>query len=192
MDIPLSAFAPENLVSRDRFGSPVPRQPAHLHTQAESSAYLRHSSRVPRWRLRPNERLCIKRSSLVRPSSRVVQVFEGDGAFEGRAVRHGCCKALRELWKETRAMASRQRTTESSPLWSRLKISSLDQSLSTLPFGHRFTSQEARKGSPKPFACQGEIRPRTQTSYIIIIFSSGASLATPRTRCLKTPPSCTR
>ena len=25
---PLSAFAPENLVSRDGFGSPVPRQPA--------------------------------------------------------------------------------------------------------------------------------------------------------------------
>ena len=34
----LSAFAPENLVSRDGFGSPVPRQPAHLHTQAESGA----------------------------------------------------------------------------------------------------------------------------------------------------------
>ena len=32
----LSPFAPENLVSRDGFGSPVPRQPAHLHTQAES------------------------------------------------------------------------------------------------------------------------------------------------------------
>ena len=30
----LSAFAPENLASRDGFGSPVPRQPAHLHTQA--------------------------------------------------------------------------------------------------------------------------------------------------------------
>ena len=30
--ISLSAFAPENLVSRDGFGSPVPRQPAHLHT----------------------------------------------------------------------------------------------------------------------------------------------------------------
>ena len=28
-------FAPEKLVSRDGFGSPVPRQPAHLHTQAE-------------------------------------------------------------------------------------------------------------------------------------------------------------
>ena len=32
----LSSLAPENLVSRDRFGSPVPRQPAHLHIQAES------------------------------------------------------------------------------------------------------------------------------------------------------------
>ena len=29
----LSAFVPENLVSRDGFGSPVPRQPAHLHTR---------------------------------------------------------------------------------------------------------------------------------------------------------------
>ena len=46
----LSLFAPENLVSRDGFGSPVPRQPAHLHTQAESGAYLRDSSRVPRRR----------------------------------------------------------------------------------------------------------------------------------------------
>ena len=46
-----SAFAPENLVSRDGFGSPVPRQPAYLHTQAESGAYLRDFSRVPRRRL---------------------------------------------------------------------------------------------------------------------------------------------
>ena len=50
MNIPLSAFAPDNLVSRNGFGSPVPRQPAHLHTQAEYSAYLRDSSRVPRRR----------------------------------------------------------------------------------------------------------------------------------------------
>ena len=50
MNISLSAFAPENLVSRDGFGSPVPRQPAHLHTQAESGVYLRDSSRVPRRR----------------------------------------------------------------------------------------------------------------------------------------------
>ena len=48
--ISLSAFGPENLVSRDGFGSPVPRQPAHIHTQAESGPYLRDSSRVPRRR----------------------------------------------------------------------------------------------------------------------------------------------
>ena len=41
--ISLFPFAPENLVSRDGFGSPVPRQPAHLHTQAEYGAYLRDS-----------------------------------------------------------------------------------------------------------------------------------------------------
>ena len=46
----LSAFAAENLVSRDGFGSPVPRQPAHLHPQVEYGAYLRESSRVPRRR----------------------------------------------------------------------------------------------------------------------------------------------
>ena len=51
VDISLPAFVPENLVSRDRFGSLVPRQPAHLHTQAESGAHLlRGSSRVPRRR----------------------------------------------------------------------------------------------------------------------------------------------
>ena len=49
-EISLSAFAPENLVSRDGFGSPVPRQSAHVHTQAESGAYFGGSSRVPRWR----------------------------------------------------------------------------------------------------------------------------------------------
>ena len=42
---------PENLVSRDGFSRPVPRQPAHPHTQAESGAYSRDSSRVPRRRL---------------------------------------------------------------------------------------------------------------------------------------------
>ena len=41
MNISLSAFVPENLVSRDEFGSPVPRQPAHLHTQAEFGAYFK-------------------------------------------------------------------------------------------------------------------------------------------------------
>ena len=50
MNMSLPAFVPEDLVSRDGFGSPVPRQPAHLHTQAESGTYLRNSSRVPRRR----------------------------------------------------------------------------------------------------------------------------------------------
>ena len=40
----------ENLFSRDGFSRPVPRQPTHLHTQAESGAYLRGSCRVPRRR----------------------------------------------------------------------------------------------------------------------------------------------
>ena len=44
-NISLSTCVPENLVSRDGFSRPVPRQPAHHHTQAESGAYLRNSSR---------------------------------------------------------------------------------------------------------------------------------------------------
>ena len=51
MNNSLSPFAPEKLVSRGGFGSPVPRQPVHLHNQAESAAYIRGSPRVPRRRL---------------------------------------------------------------------------------------------------------------------------------------------
>ena len=50
MNIPLFPCVSEDLVSRDGFSRPVPRQPAHLHTQTESGAYLRDSSRVPRRR----------------------------------------------------------------------------------------------------------------------------------------------
>ena len=50
MNISLSPFAPEDLVSRDGLGSPVPRQPAYLHTLAESGAYLRDPSPFPRRR----------------------------------------------------------------------------------------------------------------------------------------------
>ena len=49
-DFSLPWVAPENLVSRDGFGSPVLRQPAHIHTQAEYGAYSRDSSRFPRRR----------------------------------------------------------------------------------------------------------------------------------------------
>ena len=37
-NISLSALLSETLVSRDGFGSPLPRQPAHLQNQAESGA----------------------------------------------------------------------------------------------------------------------------------------------------------
>ena len=49
-NVPLSPCVPENLASREGFSRPVPRQPAHLHAQAESDAYLRDSSRVRRRR----------------------------------------------------------------------------------------------------------------------------------------------
>ena len=45
----LPQFVPKKLVSRDGFRRSVPRQPAHLHTQAESGAYSRDFSRFP-WR----------------------------------------------------------------------------------------------------------------------------------------------
>ena len=48
MNIFLSPYVPESLVSRDGFSRPVPRQLAHLHTQAEYGAYSRDSSRFPR------------------------------------------------------------------------------------------------------------------------------------------------
>ena len=47
---PKTPFVLENLVLRDGFGISVPRQPAHLDTQAESGAYLRDSSPFPRRR----------------------------------------------------------------------------------------------------------------------------------------------
>ena len=40
MNISLSPFAPENWISRDGFGSSVPRQSAHLRTQAECGASI--------------------------------------------------------------------------------------------------------------------------------------------------------
>ena len=44
VSISLSLFAPENLVSRNGFGSPVLRHPFIYRTQAESYAYLRDSA----------------------------------------------------------------------------------------------------------------------------------------------------
>ena len=41
------SFAPEDIVSRDRFGYPVPRQPLIVHTQAESRAYSSRALLLP-------------------------------------------------------------------------------------------------------------------------------------------------
>ena len=46
-NIPLSPCVPENLVSRDGFSRPVARQPAHVHTQAESGAWASLSIKIP-------------------------------------------------------------------------------------------------------------------------------------------------
>ena len=96
MNTPLSPCVPENLVSRDGFSRPVPRQPAHLHTQAESGAYLRDSSRVPR--RRPFMRPPYAIGSV--PSYRVTQLrtdgvhcreFAGTGPVSLKVVPNGCC-----------------------------------------------------------------------------------------------------
>ena len=98
MNIPLSAFVPENLVSRDCFGSPVPRQPAHLHTQAESGAYLRDSSRVPRRRLyiylnrhTPSGQSQIYRVTQLRTDGVYCRESAGTGPVNLKVVPNECC-----------------------------------------------------------------------------------------------------
>ena len=100
INISLSAFVPENLVSRDGFGSPVPRQPAHLHTQAESGAYLWDSSRVPR---RRPFIYCIQNRNTPSGQSRVYRVTQlrtdgvhcresaGTGPVNLKVVPNECC-----------------------------------------------------------------------------------------------------
>ena len=70
MNISLFPFAHDNLVSRDGFGRPIPREPAHLHTQAESGAYSRDSSRFPR------RRPCIYTANRHRVSPEFYQVTQ--------------------------------------------------------------------------------------------------------------------
>ena len=88
MQISPSPFAPENLVPRDGFDSPVPRQPARLHTRAESGAYLRDSSRVPRRRpVRYQRYTCVWRTMSSILFSRLV---EGTRSSLATNLREGC------------------------------------------------------------------------------------------------------
>ena len=93
-----SPFTPENLVSRDGFGSPVPRQPAHLHTQAESGAYLRDSSRVPRRRPfmylnyhTPSDQSRVYRVTQLRTDGVQCRESAGTGPVNLKVVPIGCC-----------------------------------------------------------------------------------------------------
>ena len=94
----LSLFTPENLVLRDGFGSPVPRQPAHLHTQAESGAYLRDSSRFPRWRpfihldrRAPSGQSRVYRVTQLRTDGVHCRESAGTGPVNLKVVPNGCC-----------------------------------------------------------------------------------------------------
>ena len=98
MNIFMSPFAPENLVSRDGFGIPVPRQPAHLHTQAESGAYSRDSSRVPRWRPfiylnrhPPSGQSRVYRVTQLRTDGVHCRESAGTGPVNLKVVPNGCC-----------------------------------------------------------------------------------------------------
>ena len=92
-----SPFAPDNLVSRDGFGSPIPRQPAHLRTQAESGAYLRDSSRVPRRRPfiylnrhTPSGQSRVHRVTQLRTDGVHCRESAGTGPVVSKVVKNGC------------------------------------------------------------------------------------------------------
>ena len=96
--ISLSPFAPENLVSRNGFGSPVPRQPGYLHTRAESGAYLRDFYRFPRRRpfiylnrQTPSDQSRIYRVTQLRTDGVHCRESAGTGPVNFRVVPNGCC-----------------------------------------------------------------------------------------------------
>ena len=98
MSISLSPFAHDNLVSRDGFRNPVPRQPAHLHTQAESGAYLWDSSRVPRRRPftylnrhTPSGQSRVYRVTQLRTDGVHCRESAGTGPVNFKVVPNECC-----------------------------------------------------------------------------------------------------
>ena len=98
MNPSLSPIAPENLVSRDGFGSPDPRQPAHLHTPVESGAYVRNSSRVPRRRPcnylnrhTPSGQSRVYRATQLRTDGVHCRESAGTGPVSLKVVPNECC-----------------------------------------------------------------------------------------------------
>ena len=68
-NIPLSPCVPENLASRDGFSRPVPRQPAHPHTQAESGIIMTFDT--PIWLI-----LCVTVASSVSCKDSTIKICE--------------------------------------------------------------------------------------------------------------------
>ena len=83
-----SLFAPESLISRVRFGRPVPRQPAHLpHPQAESGAYLRDSTPPFRYTFHYNRHALSASPEFIRSRNYVTDGFRyRESAGTGPAV----------------------------------------------------------------------------------------------------------
>ena len=97
MSFPLSRFVSEYLVSRDML-SPVPRQPAHLYTQTGFGAYLRDSSRVPRWRPfiflnrhTQSSQSRVYRIMRLRTDGVHCRESAGTGPVNVKVVPNGCC-----------------------------------------------------------------------------------------------------
>ena len=101
-NIPLSAFVPENLVSRDGFGSSVPRQPAHLHTQAEIwcllTRFLPSSAAAsiykPPYAIGPSQ---VYRVTQLRTDGVHCRESAGTGPVNLKVVPNECCLS-RSLW----------------------------------------------------------------------------------------------
>ena len=88
----------ENKYFAVRFGSPVPRQPAHLHTQPESGAYSRDSSRFPRRRFKiylnrhaPSGQSRVYRVTQLRTDGVHCRESACTGPVNLKVVPNGCC-----------------------------------------------------------------------------------------------------
>ena len=95
MSFSLSPFALKDLVSRDGFGSLIPRQPAHLHTQAESGAYLtRFQRRRPCIYLNPHTssgQSRVYRITQLRTDGVHCRESSGTGPVVFKVVPNVCC-----------------------------------------------------------------------------------------------------
>ena len=101
----LSAFAPENLVSRDVFVNPVLRQPAHFYTQADTGTYLRDSPNICDGvhlfflnRYTPSGQSRVYRVTQLRIDGVHCRESAGTGPVNLKVVSNECCCLGRPPW----------------------------------------------------------------------------------------------